>query len=337
MNVCAIDLGFLYTKAIINNKPIIIKSVVGDAKTQRFDDLDFGLKDQGDRIKSRVGTEDYFVSDLAINQSDVIHHSLKGDRFNSSATEVLVRTVLGMGVGSDYVNSKVVSGLPVSHYDTYKDSIEELFLGRGQKTHNFDLEVNKKPIRGSVQLNDGKFIPQPFGALLDRILDDKGSIHDKELAGKTVAVIDPGFGTTDIYVANALSPVERLTFSTSTAMNHAYRLIANKIEDDFGSSLLLHEVEAIVRKGEFRSSGKVYNMKSIVDWAYKNTALQIVTEVTNKWNRSSREVDRILLAGGGGYALSRWILPEFNNIELLDDSQWAVVRGYHKWAIRNFL
>lgn len=331
MHISAIDLGFLYTKAIIGGKPILMKSVVGNAKPQRFADLNMGLKEDVDNLQCRVGTEEYFVSDLAIDQSDVILHSLKDDRFDSEATEVLTKTVFALGLEGE-TETKIVSGLPVSHYAEYKKNISNLFLG---KFHNFNVHDNGKPIMGTVRVNQGVFIPQPFGALLNRVLDSNGNISDKALAGKTVAVIDPGFGTTDVYVADALSPVERLTFSTKTAMNHAYGLIANKIEEQFGVILPLHAVEKIVRKGEFRKSGKVYPMHQVIQWAYKSTAQQLIAEITNKW-KTIHEIDHILLAGGGGQALSKFILPEFPNIELLDDPQWAVVKGYYKWGVRQF-
>ena len=332
MSNSAIDLGFMYTKAIINGKRIIMKSVVGNAKKQRFADLDLGLNTGLDALRCRVGMEEYFVSDLAINQSDTIIHSLEEDRFNTAATEILVRTAFALGFDSDVVETKVVSGLPVSHYATYKENISKLFINR---THNFDVHSDGILARGSARVTDGKFIPQPFGALLDRVLGDDGSIVDKALAGKTVAVIDPGFGTTDVYVADALSPVEKLTFSTKTAMNHAYGLISDKIEEQFEVLLHLHSIEKVVKSQVFKNKGKIYPMKQVTDWAYKATATQFLAELTNKW-KAIHEIDHILLAGGGGIALSPYILPEFPNIELLDDAQWAVVSGYYKWGVRSF-
>lgn len=333
MTISAIDLGFLYTKAIINGERIIMKSVVGNAKKQRFADLDMGFgKENSDHLQSRVGMQEYFVSDMAIDQSDIVIHSLEDDRFDSEATEVLVKTVFALGLGQDFVDTNVVSGLPVSHYDVYKDNISNLFLG---KTHNYEVHNNGTLIKGGVRINDGTFLPQPFGALLDRVLADDGSIQDKALASKTVAVIDPGFGTTDVYVANSLSPVEKLTFSTKTAMNHSYNLISNVIEERHGILLPLHSIEHIVQTKHFKNKGKVYPMQQTIDWAYKSTATQFLAELTNKW-KSIHEIDHILLAGGGGIALAPYILPQFPNIELLADAQWAVVNGYQKWGVRKF-
>lgn len=309
-----------------------MKSVVGNSKPQRFADLNFALKNKTDNLESKHGMEYYFVSDLAIEQSDSVLYSLKDNRFDNKATDILVKTAFALGIESDYVESKVVSGLPVSHYSIYKDAIQNLFIN---KVHNFDVKDNGVSLKGSVRVDEGKFIPQPFGALLDRVLADDGSFKDKALASKVVAVIDVGFGTSDIYVADALSPVERLTFSTKTAMNHSYNLIANKIEEKFDVMLPLYAVEKIARSGEFKKSGKIYDMKPIIQWANKLTSQQLVAEITNKW-KTIHEIDHILLTGGGGIALSNYTLPEFENIELLDDTQWAVVNGYYKWGVKNF-
>lgn len=330
MNISAVDIGFKNVKGIVNGKRIMMKSVVGDSKQLRFEDLNMGMKDS-DHIKSKVGSKEYFVSDLAIEQSDTIYYSLSDDRFNSESTDVLVKTAFALGFGGETVETAVVSGLPASHYATYKKDITDLFL----KTHKYAVVDGKNLLKGSVKVVDGKFIPQPFGALIDRVMDESGRISDKELAGKTVAVIDIGFGTTDIYVAEALSPVERLTFSTKTAINHSHHHISNKIEENFGILLPLYAIEKIVQTQEFRNKGRVFDMSDIIQKAYHNTSQQLLAELTNKW-KTAHEVDRILLAGGGGMALSRHLLPHFENIELLHDAQWAVVSGYYKWGVMKY-
>lgn len=333
MTIGAIDLGFLFVKSIIDGKKVpIMKSVVGTDKPLSFDDLSLGQNRDKDRLTSKIGTEKFFVSDLAIEQSDVVIHSLKGDRFDSQATEVLVKTAFALGLGNDNTTMSIVSGLPASHYKMYKNSIESLFLN---KHHNYEVTNNGTPIRGTTHIKEGKFIPQPFGALLDRVLDDKGQIYDKSLASKKVAVIDPGFGTTDIYVADALDPIERLTFSTKTAMNHAYSLVANRIEEAYNVELPLYRIEQVMRTKKFSKSGTTYDMSTVISWALKATAQQLVSEIFNKW-KTIYEIDHILVAGGGGIALYKYIASEFENIELLEDAQWAVVSGYYKWGVRNY-
>ncbi len=339
MNLSAIDLGFMYTKSIVNGKRHIMKSVVGQGRKLRFRDLDMGSKEGVDDIvfKEKDGTGVCFVSDLAIKQSDVVLHSLKDNRFNGDAIDVLLRTALGMGLGSGVHESYVVSGLPVSHYDIYKDDIIDLFIGDGGKTHYFNIEESQsKMYKGTVNSHKGKFIPQPFGALLDYLLDDEGQFKDKAIAGKTIAVIDPGFGTTDVYVVDALTPIERLTFSTKVAMNYAYQLIGNRVEQELGKVVPLYEIEAMILTGELRKDGKRYDMKPIIKWAFKVTAEKLVTEVLNKWKDEVNSIEHVVVSGGGGASLYEYLKDDFVSIELLPDSQWAVVEGYYKWGVRNF-
>jgi plasmid segregation protein ParM len=330
MNISAVDIGFKNVKGIINGKKVLMKSVVGDAKTLRFEDLNMGTK-SADHLKSKVGSKEYFVSDLAIEQSDTVYYSLNDDRFNSESTDVLVKTAFGLGFGNESTQTAVVSGLPASHYVVYKKDIETLFLG----SHRYAVMDNRKLLKGSVKVTEGKFIPQPFGALLDRLLDESGRVSDKQLIGKTVAVIDIGFGTTDVFVASMLNTIERLTFSTKTAINHSHNYISNKIEENFGILLPLYSIEKIVETQEFRNKGKSYDMTQLIQKAYYNTSSQLIAEITNKW-KTIHEIDHILLAGGGGIALAKQILPHFENIELLEDAQWAIVNGYYKWGVRHF-
>jgi len=351
MKLSAIDLGFLYTKAIVNHRSLIVKSIVGDGKSLDFKDLDMVSdedKRKKDYISSRAHGQEYFVSDLAIDQSDATYHSLKSDRFDSKAISVLVKTALGIGLGSGAHTTYVVSGLPASHYAKFKDNIKTLFMGQGQETHSFSVNyervmgfdsmtVNTKSVlsAGTVRTVEGRFLPQPHGAAMERLLAKDGTISDKVLAGKTLAVVDPGFGTSDIYVISALSPVQKYTFSTGVAMNTAYTMISNKVAEKFNISLPLYAVESIVRTGKFIKNGQEHDMTAVIQWAYRATAQQLADEIHNHW-KNTHEIDHIIVAGGGGAALYQYLVPEFPAIELIPNSQWAIVRGYEKWGRRTW-
>lgn len=330
MKLAVADLGFLYGKAIVNGKTVKIKDVVGDAVKLRFQDLNMSKK-QEDKISLHYPDGEYFVSDLAIAQSPVIDFSLRPDRFNLTPTSVLIDALIGLGLRSGEHDLLIVSGLPVSHYDRYKTDITNLFLTR--KNHEFDITMNDKRLNGKYSVIDGKFLPQPFGVLVDAVLDDDGKWKDKDLARKTVAIVDVGFGTTDIYVCNSLDAIEQLTFSTDTAMNHAYNLIALRIEEDFGVSLKLHQIEYIVESKEFRKNGSVYKMGDTIQWACKATAKQLVSEISNKW-RGGWRIDEIIVGGGGGFMLFPYVKSFFENIHIAENPQMAVASGYNKWGMK---
>lgn len=349
MKLSSIDLGFLYTKSIINHKRIIMKSIVGEGKELNFGDLNIALdgEERKDHITCKSDGRDYFISDLAVDQSDTVYHSLKADRFDSTAVQLLVKTAFGIGFGYGQHATYVVSGLPVNHYKKFKDNIKSLFMGQGQQTHAYSVDWDSVKVDsevvfgkrssaiGTVKTVEGVFLPQPFAAGMNRILADDGTIADNALANKTLAIIDPGFGTTDVYVISALSTVEKLTFSTDTAMNHAYRLISNRIQESFDIMLPLYAIEKVVKTREFKKHGKSYDMGSVIEWAFRATAQQLVSEILNKW-KNTHEVDHILVAGGGGALLYPYFQSEFSNIELSGDPQWSIVSGYDKWGRRKW-
>jgi hypothetical protein len=297
--------------------------------------LDMGKSKTQDNIVCIYEDETIFVSDLAIQQSDTVIHSLKPNRFDEKAMRVIRNVSYAMSLGNGQHECNIISGLPTSHYSKFKDNITKLFMPGTNVTQDYEVYVNGQRIKGSVKPCDGRFVPQPFGALIDEILDDNGSIADKELASLTVAIVDIGFGTTDIYVCNALTPVEKLSFSTTTALGQAYQLIADKISEK-GTDLPLYKVEQVVQDGVWvGEGGKTYNMKSTIDWALQSTAEQLVSEIYNKW-RNTNQVHAVRIAGGGGIRFSPYMLSEFSNTKTCHHGQFAVVKGYEKWGKRTW-
>lgn len=331
MNIDVFDLGFLYVKSIMNQLPVKMKSVVGEGKKLQFRDMN--IHDQcEDDYSCILDSKEYFVSDLAIKQSDSVIHSLKPDRFDSDSARVLLNCALGLGYRGQSAATRFVTGLPVTHYTNYKEDLHALLM----EEHSYDICIDgKETYKGVINPIDTLIVPQPFGAAMDLLLDDTGKIIDKKLASKTIAIIDIGFGTSDIYVMEALDTIERMTFSSNTAVNHSYSLIADRLQDKFEVLYPLYKIEGVVKSGKIRKYGKSYSMAKTTNWALNSSAKQLVSEIYNKW-RTSQDIDQIYVTGGGGAAMFEYLEPEFPNISLLPNSQWSVANGCGKWGIRNY-
>lgn len=331
MNVDVFDLGFLYVKSIINGTPVKIKSVVGEGKNLQFRDMNMDTDE--DDYSCKLNNKEYFVSDLAIKQSDSVMHSLKPDRFDSASAQVLLSTVLGIGYKGKSTATRFVTGLPVSHYSAYKKDLYNLMMSQ---EHEYDIcERGKDKYSGIISPVDTLIIPQPFGAAMDLLLDDNGRIRDKKLASKTIAIIDIGFGTTDVYVMESLSTIEKMTFSSNTAINHSYSLIADKLQDKFSVLYPLYKIEGVVQSGKLKKYGKVYSMDKTSKSAFKSSAQQLVAEIYNKW-RNIQDIDEVFVTGGGGARMYEFMEEEFPNIQLVDNCQWSVANGCRKWGIRSW-
>jgi len=201
--------------------------------------------------------------------------------------------------------------------------------------HRIELKMGSEIIKSIVSITQSRLLPQPFGTLLNKVLSNKGDIEDKGLVNRTVAVIDIGFGTTDILVSESLTPIEKLTFSTPTAINHTCRLISSKILEKFGVMLPIYKLSDIITSKKFIQKGMSHDITSIIDWASASTSEQLLGEIQIKW-LNDWEIGHVLFTGGGSILLYQYLSPYFPSSELVVDSQWANVNGYTKWGMRTW-
>jgi hypothetical protein len=78
----------------------------------------------------------------------------------------------------------LVTGLPVAFYDD-KEKVTARLVGE----HRVQREGRRAQV---LRVTAARVIPQPFGALLAAVLDDRGAIGDVTLAKAAVGVIDVG-------------------------------------------------------------------------------------------------------------------------------------------------
>lgn len=351
-----IDLGFLYTQWTVGDRKGMMKSLAGNYKPLNFADLDMRVEDDAiedakectqeeletvpkDRIISELDGNPFFLSDLAIDQSDSVFHSLKDKRFEADVIRLLVNTSYGIGFGAGFHETYTVSGLPVDHYKEFKPDITQLFMGKNGDgiTHSFKVQYRDErgkdiSVLGSVRTKGAIILPQPFGGAMGVILDEKGGIAKPELAKARVLTIDPGFGTTDMYATDSMTPVEKYMFSTKTAMNSVYKLVGDKLREQFSLTLPLYKVERYVRDGKIIHKGKMYNLRSVIRWAYGVIAEQLVSEIVNKVDLN--EIDHIIIVGGGGIALGPYLKKHLDNVVM--GNQWSVTEGYRRWGLRKW-
>ncbi len=87
--------------------------------------------------------------------------------------------------------------------------------------------------------------------------------------------------------------------------------------------------DAVIR-GEVRATGHRIDITAVRDRFFGQLATKLLVEVQSFWEVS--EFDRALLTGGGGQALSRWLMPHLRHGVLLSDPVTANCRGYLAWA-----
>jgi plasmid segregation protein ParM len=321
-----IDLGYGYVKVTDGQKEYIFPSTVGLGTELKFNSLLLNFKKPTDNLVITVDSKKYFVGDLAIRQSQIVTRSLGRNRVEDISAKVLLLAGLALFAENGEQKFNVVTGLPVDYYQLYKDDWALLMQG----THAVKFGSGSEERPKIITIDRIQMIPQPFGTLYDRKLDSEGTLLENELAGLKVGIVDIGYKTSDLALADDLEFVSRQSISSEIAMSTAYNLIAQKIQDKFKLEKEPYELDKIIETGVVRVAGVPHDISEFKKEAFTLLADKIATEVNSIWDK--REIDVILLTGGGGKAISEYFLPKFPQAVLVNGPQFANVRGYLKLA-----
>ena len=325
-----IDLGFGFVKATNGEKDYIFPSVVGAGQDLTYRSELTTYVEPIENLSVSVDGKKYFVGDLAIRQSEILSRSLGENHAQEKNTKVLLMTALAMFVQGESEEFNVVTGLPPSYYLAHKDALAEMVKGNHVITVNTDGTDRKK----TIIVDKVKIIPQPLGTLFQKLFDAKGVLEDKESARNKIGIIDVGFRTTDFAVVDKLEYIDKLSYSTTTGMSNAYAIIAEHLRNTYRVYKENYELDEIIQKAQIKVAGKVHSLDQIKKEAYEQVAAKILTEMNSIWDQ--RDLDLIMLSGGGGQALAEFILPELVTASLVDNSQTANVHGYLKLAQKLF-
>jgi plasmid segregation protein ParM len=268
----------------------------------------------------------YFVGDLAIRQSDIASRSLEQNRINDPNTKVLLLTALGLLSQWENQTFNLVTGLPTSYYANYFRAWSQEIKGQ----YSISLQQNGQVKQKKFAIREAQIVPQPFGTLYDQMLNTLGNTINQDLGKMVVGIVDIGFKTTDFAVADKLEFIEHLSASTTTGMANVHRLLANYLQKKFNLEKADYELDQIVEEGVVRVAGRSEDLSHIKTEIYKQIAQKIINELSSRWDY--RQFDLIMLTGGGGEALADYILPSFSNMVLVENAQYANVRGFQKLA-----
>ena len=195
--------------------------------------------------------------------------------------------------------------------------------------------VNGRQIVQHFAVEELLVVPQPFGSLFATILDAEGRIVDEDLARGRLGIIDVGTFTTDYVLVDALRYIEKGSGSISTAMSRAYELIGRSILDSFGLDLRLHEVDSVVRDGHITVFGEQRDTEWLANPVLDAVAEEVLAQATTLWG-DGRDLDAVLVTGGGALALGERICRRYPHARLLDDAPMANVRGFERYGQRKW-
>lgn len=325
-----IDLGYGYVKASDGQTAHVFPSTIGIGQRIRFKSLLTSLQKLTDNLAITVDNRKYFIGELAIKQSEIVSRSLGRNRTEDTSAKVLLLAALALYAEKDEQSFNVVTGLPVDYYSTFRDEWNQLILG----THSVKVDNGQQEKSRVIKVEKLQIIPQPFGTLYDKILNSEGEMVDQSYSGLRVGIVDIGFKTSDFAVADNLEFIDKSSSSREIAMCTAFNLLTERFREKYFIRKESYQLDKIVESGILRIAGESINVEESINEAFAIVASKIATEINSIWDK--KELDKIILTGGGGEAISQYLLPKFKNMELVKGAQFANVRGYQKLCANIF-
>lgn len=328
--IVAVDVGFGFTKVTDGRKSQVFKSVMGEANTSPFADSltrlpsDFprGIEIDGDR---------YFVGELAeehsVNQVSTLDFA---QHLSAQVPPLAFAGLLPMCPSGEPV--RVVTGLPVSNFRKYEGKMRAKLEG----THRIQVIVGEhESYEHILNIERVRVIPQPFGSLYARMLDENGRKRDDSMLTDKYAVIDVGMKTCDYAICYQSRYTERGSKSTDYGISSAYKAIANQIEEKFDVEVELFRLNRFVRRGEIKLRDKTYDLRPVRDEAFRALAQQVATDAEVLWQRDW-DCRAVLVTGGGGKELFPFLKDMIKNDVALvcddDDLRLTNVMGYQRYG-----
>ncbi len=331
MEIFAIDIGFGFTKATNGQKSIIFKSILGEATDIQFKG---GILSEGspdDNIQIDVDGRSYFVGEMAERQSNVRSFTLDQSQFFSVYAKPLALAAAARLAGS-FVPLGLVTGLPIGYYREYRELLVKSLLGE----HKIALtSLNGKREEKTIKINEVKVVPQPFGSLFNLMMNDVGELGDKRYVHEKIGIIDIGFKTADFTVADKMRYSERGSRTTDAGISKAFSMIAGKLREKSNVNVEIYRLYDAIEKGSIKIKGKEYDLRSSTELIFGQLAASIANEVDRLWS-DDWDIDTIVLTGGGGAALAKYLQPLISGqivaVDTTKDARLCNVRGYWKYG-----
>jgi plasmid segregation protein ParM len=313
-----------------SGKQVCFESRVAPAEFIRFQaDLGAQVETGGLTLHDPVEGP-LFVGELASKQGrpSAVRSPRDRNRVTDPITTHLADAAFAMLLpGVDGARVRLVTGLPVSFYRDANQLTQHL-LG----AHNILLDGRSL----TVEVEDVLVVPQPFGALLTLILDERGMMLTSalDLIEGRVGVLDIGTFTTDLILVESLEYIEARSSSIEVGVATAIEMVRKVLLDDYRVSYEPHELEQALRRGWLVIDGKKEKLNGLASKRLDPIARSIEAQARTLWNVST--LSALVLARGGSLALRPWLEPRFQQAIYAPDAAMANAAGFLRYGLRQW-
>lgn len=324
--IVGLDVGYGFVKITDGESGYSFPSVVGEGHTKPTFNSRGNYKPAIDDLKIGMGQKLYFVGKSAIRHSKFVYRDLSYSRSVGDDFEILFYSALSLFCPNRTNEFKVVTGLPVERIHLNKDLETRV---RGERTINIARGGEMQETR--IYVSEVEIVPQPLGTYWSQFLNLDGEENSFPLEGLT-GIIDIGFRTTDLAAIEDGEYIPEKSISLSVGLATAYSEVSTNLATEYGLEKESYALDSVIIKRKINISGQAFDIAEIVDKAFEKLSTNVLVEINSQWRVS--DFDNLILTGGGGQAISSYLLSQLQHAKLAVDPITANCRGYLSWGNR---
>lgn len=309
--IVALDIGFGNTKGVTRDKTAVFPSVVAVRS------IGLGMAGLGMDVQRTtpvlIGDREFFVGDNAHLWGRVVEN-LDFSRLTSPEAKALMCAAMYHLLPSPSTSEAInlVIGLPVPLLQS-EEAREVLASLKNNVVGKHQARVKRRWIEFTVATVWA--VPQPVGAWVDWALDHSGTLIHPEAITETVAIMDIGFNTLDLYGIQGAKAIPRLIG---------------------GDKLGVRRLRELAWPGipSYQIPDQPPPESAILTWLNEITGC-----LEQIWGNFS--FDRLILTGGGANYLRNYLdrFPRWLTrvpVYIPDNPILANARGLWKWGLKKW-
>ena len=350
----ALDIGYSAVKLM---SPNIVASFPSYARRVDDDYQYAGSAPESSILYRSLDSDDMWVVGeiaqnlIGSNDTSDSESSLYGrDRYYNDMFRVISEVGLGIGMQDNRFGGprgrKIVvqTGLP-ERYMSDESVLRETLAG----SHSFALKIgnNKwKTYSFNLEPNNVFVMSQPKGTLFSVITENNGSFipNAEKFLSSSVLILDPGFGTFDIFAIQSGVVTRGETFA-DLGMKRILHETSRAIRDNYGVEISVPNMQKHLETGTVRKFDKRnftsqdYEFDKLLSTACDKVCDEALNRLSSSFNLS--EFEYIVVTGGTGAAWYKRIEDKLKDLTFLTivkgnqndtlDFIYSNVRGYYNY------
>ena len=278
----------------------------------------------------------YFVGLKAVKKdAEGGDQNLQPTRYkeDSAIVQLLAGLAYMFPVATEIEVEYLMVGLSLESFYKYGDDLEKFYTA---KEFHFKVPGESGTMRViKVQIDNVKCSAQGIGAYYDHFIEFSflkvrlSMANATKMQNTRYGIIDVGYKTIDIFAAEGMETVDNSDVCLDNGIGKLFEDLSAQYGDAPPKTI---ERDYYAGKSYFYYDGIRYeNFQATVAAKIDGLAEEIAKKIYNKWRRYLKQIEIILLCGGGAFALADKLRKLIDiNIIVPKDPQFANARGYFK-------